>query len=173
MKYVPLWALLVSLLLPVTTRADISLPAIFSDHMVLQQKQPIRVWGWGDKGETVEVSLAGNSVKTEVGEAGRWEVKLPQLDASPKPFTLSVKGKNQIDFNDVLIGEVWLCSGQSNMEWSVAASSNPAAEIAAASYPLIRHVKVPLVQSNVPLENFKGSWQVCSPETAGGFTACG
>lgn len=173
MKYVPLWALLVSLLFPVATRADVSLPAIFSDHMVLQQKQPIRVWGWGEKGENVEVSLAGNSVKTEVSEAGRWEVKLPQLDASPKPFKLIVKGKNQIDFNDVLIGEVWLCSGQSNMEWSVAASSNPAAEIAAANYPLIRHIKVPLVQSNVPLDNFRGSWQVCSPETAGGFTACG
>jgi sialate O-acetylesterase len=174
MKFVYLGALLALLLLsPASVRADVSLPAIFSDHMVLQQKQPIRVWGWGEKGEAVEVSLGESSVKTEVNGAGKWEVKLPQLDASLKPLKLVVKGKNQVEFNDVLIGEVWLCSGQSNMEWSVAASSNAQQEIAAAKYPLIRHVKVPLVQSNVPLDNFKGNWQVCSPETAGGFTACG
>lgn len=173
MKYVQLCALLWVLFSPAALHADVTLPAIFSDHMVLQQKQPIRVWGWGAKGEAVEVSLAGNSVKTEVNDAGKWEVKLPQLDASQKPLKLVVKGNNTLEFNDVLIGEVWLCSGQSNMEWSVAASSNAGAEIAAAKYPLIRHIKVPLVQSNVPLDNFNGSWQVCSPETAAGFTACG
>lgn len=154
-------------------RADVQLPAIFSDHMVLQQKQPIRVWGWGEKGEAVEVSLGKLSGKTTVDAAGKWEVKLSPLDASLDPLTLVVKGKNQIEFKDVLIGEVWLCSGQSNMEWTVASSTNAQEEIANAKYPLIRHIKVPLVQSNVPLDNFKGSWQVCSPETAAGFTACG
>ena len=102
MKFVYLGALLALLLLsPASVRADVSLPAIFSDHMVLQQKQPIRVWGWGEKGEAVEVSLGESSVKTEVNEAGKWEVKLPQLDASLKPLKLVVKGKNQIEFNDV------------------------------------------------------------------------
>ncbi|MFM8215996.1 MAG: sialate O-acetylesterase, partial [Pirellula sp.] len=81
--------------------------------------------------------------------------------------------KNKIEIKDVLVGEVWVCSGQSNMEWSVAASMNPQEEIAAAKYPLIRHIKVPLVPSVVPLENFQSSWQVCSPETAAGFTAFG
>lgn len=165
--------LLISLLSVVTARADVRLPAIFSDHMVLQQKQAIRVWGWGDKGEEVEVLLGKSSVKTVVDEMGKWEVKLPPSDASLEPLKLVVQGKNRVEFSDVLIGEVWLCSGQSNMEWSVAASGNAQPEIAAAKYPLIRHIKVPLVQSNVPLDNFNGSWQVCSPETAAGFTACG
>ncbi len=165
--------LLISLLSAVTARAEVRLPAVFSDHMVLQQKQAIRVWGWGDKSEEVEVSLGKSAVKTVVDDMGKWEVKLPPLEASVEPLKLLVKGKNQIEFKDVLIGEVWLCSGQSNMEWSVAASGNAQQEIAAAKYPLIRHIKVPLVQSNVPLDNFNGSWQVCSPETAAGFTACG
>jgi sialate O-acetylesterase len=154
-------------------QAEISLPAIFSDHMVLQQKQSIRVWGWGEKGEAVKVSLGKATVTTEVNASGRWEVKLPALEASKESLTLVAEGKNKVEFKDVLIGEVWLCSGQSNMEWPVAASSNAQEEIAAAKYPMIRHIKVPLVQSNVPLDNFNGSWQVCSPETAAGFTACG
>lgn len=160
-------------LLVQTSIADIRLPHLFSDHMVLQRDQKIRVWGWGDKGEQVTVRIGENRGVTQVDEQGKWKVELEPMDANKQPQSLHVEGKNKIEIKDVLIGEVWLCSGQSNMEWTVAASLNPQQEIAAANYPLIRHIKVPLVPSNVPLEDFNSNWQACSPDTAGSFTACG
>lgn len=153
--------------------ADVRLPAVFSEHMVLQQQQKIRIWGWADAGESVTVSLAANKQSTKADEAGKWQVTLPPLPASKVPTTISVQGNNTVEIKDVLVGEVWLCSGQSNMEWPVAACTNAQAEIAAAKFPMIRQIKVPLVPSTTPLEDFKSNWQVCSPETAGGFTACG
>lgn len=162
------------LALPTTTlRADVRLPAIFSDHMILQQKHPIRVWGAADVGEDVTIKLGDSTAKTQANDRGRWSVELPARGASKSPITLSVEGKNQILIRDILIGEVWLCSGQSNMEWPVAASTNAQQEIAAGNFPLIRHIKVPLRQSTTPLDNFEASWQLASPETVGGFTACG
>jgi len=95
------------------------------------------------------------------------------MPANKSPSSLIIQGTNRIEIKDILVGEVWVCSGQSNMEWSVAASMNPQEEIAAANHPLIRHIKVPLVPSMIPLENFQSSWQVCSPNTAAGFTAVG
>lgn len=164
---------IVSFALANSVVAEVKLPAVFGDHMVLQQQQKIRVWGWADANESVTVSI-GSSKETALPNAsGRWQVELPPMVASKLPTTITVKGSNTIEIKDVLVGEVWLCSGQSNMEWTVAASANPHEEVAAAKYPLIRHIKVPLVQSNVPLDNFSASWQVCSPETAGNFTACG
>lgn len=153
--------------------ADVRVPSVFSEHMVLQQQQKIRVWGWADTGESVSVTIGKNSANAKPNDSGRWQVELPPMTASKTPTTITIKGKNTIEIKDVLVGEVWLCSGQSNMEWPVAASTNSKQEIADAKYPLIRHIKVPLVQSTVPLDDFKSSWQVCSPETAGGFTACG
>lgn len=152
---------------------DVRLPAVFSDHMVLQQQQPIRVWGWADAGEKIRVSAGSAAVSTQANSDGRWQIELPPMKANKTPMALTVKGNNTLVIQDILVGEVWLCSGQSNMEWPVAASTNAAQEIASANHPLIRHIKVPLVQSTVPLDDFKSSWQVCSPETAGGFTACG
>jgi sialate O-acetylesterase len=154
-------------------QADVRLPAVFSEHMVLQQQQKIRVWGWAESGESVTVTLGGNTQTTKAAENGRWQVELPPMKASKEPTSLLVKGKNAIEVKDILVGEVWLCSGQSNMEWPVAACTRAQEEIASAKYPLIRHIKVPLVQSTTPLDDFKSTWQVCSPETAGGFTACG
>ncbi|MDA1230071.1 MAG: 9-O-acetylesterase [Planctomycetota bacterium] len=162
-----------SLMLTNDTSADVRLPAVFGDHMVLQQQMTIRIWGWADAGESVAVTLGSNTVTAKPDDTGRWQVELPEMTASKQPVKLTVKGKNTLEFHDVLIGEVWLCSGQSNMEWTVGSCTNAAAEIAAAKSPMIRHIKVPLVQSTVPLDDFKSSWQVCSPETAGGFTACG
>ncbi len=153
--------------------ADVKLPAVFSDHMVLQQQIPLRIWGWADADEMVTVSIGANKETVKTPESGRWEVKLPAMTASKTPTSIKVQGKNSVEVTDVLVGEVWLCSGQSNMEWPVAACVNAQEEIAAAQYPLIRHIKVPLVPSTVPLDNFQSAWQVCSPETAGGFTACG
>ena len=164
---------LASLLLFSTARADVRLPSVFSDHMVLQQQQKIRVWGWADARESVAVTLGENTAKATSDDAGRWQVELPPMTASKTPIAFQVQGNNTVEIKDVLVGEVWLCSGQSNMEWTVASCTNAQAEIAAAKLPMIRHIKVPLVASPVPLDDFKSSWQVCSPETVAGFTACG
>ncbi|MCA9136889.1 MAG: 9-O-acetylesterase [Planctomycetales bacterium] len=153
--------------------ADVRLPGFMGDHMVLQQEKPIRIWGWADQGESVEVSLAGKSAIATADQNGRWHVELPAMKADKQPHTMTVKGQNTIVVNDILVGEVWLCSGQSNMEWTVRSSVNSSEEIAAANYPLIRHIKIPRVPSTEPIDDLTAPWQVCSPDTAGDFTACG
>jgi len=156
-----------------TAYADAKLPSIFGDHMVLQRDQKLPVWGWASPGEKVSVQLDSQSAVTATTDAkGDWKVELPPQKAGG-PHTLTVKAKNTVALKDVLIGEVWLCSGQSNMEWVVANSDNPQQEIAAANYPNIRHIKVPKTPASLPQNDFKGDWQVCSPQTAGGFTAAG
>lgn len=157
----------------VSSEADVRLPHVFGDHMVLQQNQKIKVWGWAEPGEEVSVKLGSNVQSTKAIDSGRWEVELPPMKASKVGVELVVEGKNKITVQDVLVGEVWLCSGQSNMEWPVAACTNAQQEIEQANFPLIRHIKVPLVPSTTPLDDFQSNWQICSPATAGGFTACG
>lgn len=152
--------------------ADVRLPHIFGDHMVLQREMPIPVWGWADPGEEVTVDLSGSSVSAVADEAGKWMVKLPAQQAG-EPKTLTVKGKNTITFKDVLLGEVWLCSGQSNMEWPVSRSNDFEKEKAAANYPLIRHIKVPRRPNGFPQDDVDATWAVCSPDTVAGFTAAG
>ena len=154
-------------------RADVKLPKVIASHMVLQQKLPLPIWGTADAGEEVTVSLGDNKASTKAGADGKWSVKLKEMTAGGGPLELVVKGKNEIKLTDILIGEVWVASGQSNMEWSVAASANPQEEIAAAKYPNIRlfHVKkVPAVtpQDEVVLDR---EWSECSPETIGNFSA--
>src|SRR5688500_9936153 len=120
-------------------RADVKLSPLFGDHMVLQQGMTVPVWGMAAAGEQVTVSFGGQSVIATADDSGKWTAKLAALEASAKPAPLTVKGKNTITVNDVLVGEVWVCSGQSNMEWSVNASANPERERAdAANYPLVR-----------------------------------
>lgn len=156
-----------------TVQAEVKVPSFYTDHMVLQRQMPIRLRGWAAKNEKVTVTLGDFSTSTSAGADGKWKVELPAREASSKPTTLKIEGTNTITINDILIGEVWLCSGQSNMEWSVARSANPEKEIAAANYPLIRHVKIGRNPSTVPLDDVDATWQICSPETAGQFTACG
>lgn len=158
--------------LPVAS-ADVSLPTFFSDHMVLQQKIPIRIWGWAEAGEDVAVSIGEHSAETQTDQDGQWEIELPAMTASKRPHTIWIKGNNSIEIQEVLIGEVWLCSGQSNMEWTVRGSSNAEGEIAVADYPMIRHMKAPHTPKITPQHDIKTAWQVCSPATAGNFTACG
>ena len=160
-------------LAPGSTRADVSLNNMFGDHMVLQQGIRNRVWGKADPGETVAVSIAGQSHTTTAGDDGSWEVRLDAITDYGGPHTLTVKGKNQLSFSDVLIGEVWVCSGQSNMQWSVQQANDAKLEIAAAQFPQIRLISVPQVGVQEPQWNFKGSWDVCSPETVPGFSAVG
>ena len=157
-------------------QAEVKLPSVFDDHMVLQQGQKLPIWGWADPGESVTVSVAGQTKKTKAGKDGAWDVHLKPLKASKTPVAFSVKGSNSIEFEDVLVGEVWLCSGQSNMEWRVSQSDNPKEEIAAAKHPLIRHIKIPHRPSATPEKDVtpeRGGWEVCSPETVGNFTAVG
>lgn len=156
-----------------SARADAKLSGIFTDHMVLQRDQKIPVWGWATAGEKVSVQMDDKAAVSATADAGgKWRVELPALPAGG-PHKLTVKANNTVVIDDILMGEVWLCSGQSNMEWIVGGSKNAQAEIAAANFPNIRHIKVPLKPMSYPQDNFVASWQVCTPQTAGGFTAAG
>jgi sialate O-acetylesterase len=154
-------------------RADVSLNNMFGDHMVLQQGIANRVWGRADAGEQVTVTFAGRSKTVAALPDGSWAVQLDPVMDYGGPHTLTVKGRNEITFKDVLIGEVWVCSGQSNMQWSVNQATDADLEKAAAKFPGIRFVSVPQVGTQEPQSNFKGAWQVCSPETVGEFSAVG
>jgi sialate O-acetylesterase len=153
--------------------ADVKLPAIFTSHMVLQQKLANPVWGTAAPGEEVTVSIGDQKLTTKAGDDGKWRVKLAPMDANAKPQTLTVQGKNEVKIEDVLVGEVWICSGQSNMQWEVAQSTNAELEIATAKYPQIRFISVPQVGTQEPQADFKGAWEVCSPATIGKCSAVG
>ncbi len=159
--------------------ADARLPQIFNSHMVLQRNKPIPVWGWADAGEKITVELSGggpaNQTKTvKTGKDGKWMLRLDAAGAGG-PYRLVVKGKkNVLTLDDVWIGEVWICSGQSNMQWPVSASDNAKEEIAAANYPLIREFAVPREISLTPREDLSGGeWKTATPENVGRFTAVG
>ena len=157
----------------VPTQADVRLPHIFGDHMVLQRDLPIPVWGWADPGEEVSVRLgAGEAVSATASDTGKWTVRLPACKAGG-PLELVVRGKNTVKLTDVLVGEVWLCSGQSNMEWNVANSNDFENEKAAANYPKIRHIKIPKLPNGFPQDDVDASWTVCSSDTVGSYTAAG
>jgi sialate O-acetylesterase len=154
-------------------RGDVSLNNMFGDHMVLQQGISNRVWGKADPGEAVTVTFAGQTKTTTAAADGAWAVSLDPVREYGGPHTLTVKGKNEIAFRDVLVGEVWVCSGQSNMQWAVNQANDPDLEKAAARFPQIRFVSVPQVGLQEPQWNFNGAWQVCSPESVGEFSAVG
>lgn len=165
-------ALFVVLSLPLAAQAKVELPNIFGDHMVLQQGQKNRVWGKAANGETVSVTIGQQSHQTKTGADGAWSVELNPLPVGG-PYEMVVKGENEIKFTDILVGEVWICSGQSNMQWSVNASYDPDLEKAAAKFPQIRMVNIPNVGTQEPQWNFNGKWQVCAPDTVGNFSAVG
>ena len=122
--------------------AEVTLPAVIGSHMVLQQGQVIPVWGWDDPETEVTVTFAGQSVSGKTDAQGKWQVHLAALTAGG-PHQMVIQGTNQVTLGGVLVGEVWLCSGQSNMEWTVRQSLNPEKEIAAGTHPRIRHIKIP------------------------------
>ncbi|EMI21833.1 sialic acid-specific 9-O-acetylesterase [Rhodopirellula maiorica SM1] len=158
-------------LLPVSLGyADVSLPAIFSDHMVLQQETEVPVWGWAEPGEEVKVAINGQTKTTQTGDDGSWSIKLDSLKPG-EPTTIKVSGKNEITIEDVLIGEVWLGSGQSNMAMTVNRANDFAGEQKKAALPTIRMFKENSGSSATPEKVGNGEWQVCSSETVGGFSA--
>ncbi len=166
-----LYSVLILLFLFVGAYANVSMPRIFGSDMVLQRNKQIPVWGWAKPGETVVVSLNKQKKTAKADKSGNWMVKLAPENAGG-PFSLTVKGNNTITFSNVLIGEVWVCSGQSNMEWPLSVSNNAAQEIADANYPQIRHFEVSKAASSVPLKDVRGvSWKVANPQNAGSFSA--
>ena len=152
-----------------STWAEVRLPALFGDHMVVQSGVPIHVWGWADPGEVVQVDFLGQQASTTASETGRWETYLDPAGAGG-PHTLEVRGGNRIIIEDIHVGEVWVASGQSNMVWPLRRSRNAEEEIASAEYPGIRYFKVELATSDSPQEDVRGRWLAISPETAAEFS---
>jgi sialate O-acetylesterase len=153
-------------------RGDVNVPPIFSSHMVLQRDQKDRVWGWAEPDEEITVKIASQSHATKADRSGSWQIVLDSISAGG-PYTLSIQGKNTLLLDDVLVGEVWVCSGQSNMQWSVAAAKDSDLELAAANYPGIRLITVPNFGTQEPQRDFRGQWRPCQRGTAAGFSAIG
>lgn len=153
------------------TAAPLSLPSLFTDHMVLQRNSDVSVWGWGNASSTVNVVGSWNpadTVSATINDCGRWNVALPTSGAGG-PYTIDIFYHGQpsttISIKDVMLGEVWLCSGQSNMEWTPGNGiNNSDDEIAAAQYPKMRFFSIPKYGSDTPQDNCLAKWEICSPE---------
>jgi sialate O-acetylesterase len=157
----------------VPVRADVKLPNIFSSHLVLQQQQKNKVWGLADAGEAVTVTIGDQTHQATAEANGAWSVWLNPLQPD-EPLVLAVKGKNTITLDDVLVGEVWICSGQSNMQWNVGWATDPDLEKLTAKHPKLRMINFPHVGSQEPKWTHDDcKWMVCTPETVTGFSAVG
>jgi sialate O-acetylesterase len=154
-----------------SAQAEVKLAALFSDHLVLQSGKPVPVWGWASPGEEVTVTVAGQSKSAKAGDDGKWMVKLDALKESSEPTTLTARGSNTVKAKDVLIGEVWLGSGQSNMALTVNRAKDFEKEKAASDLPEIRMFVVGGLATPEAAQDCTGTWKVCSPETVGGFSA--
>jgi len=155
--------------------ADVKLPAVLSDNMVIQQDKPIPVWGWADPGEAITVTLEGQKVTGTADDKGNFLVKLNPIKAAAdaKPIEMTVAGKNSITIKNILAGEVWVCSGQSNMGYTFSAAHNASVEGPKADKPTIRLFKVPLKTALTPQKDVQGKWELCTPESVKNFTAVG
>jgi len=158
------------LLSAIPLAADVKLSALFSDNMVLQQGIKVPVWGWADEGEKVEVTFANRTVST-VARDGKWKVELPELKSSTTPQVFTVTGRNRLELKEVLVGEVWIASGQSNMEWGMRSSYQPSNDIARATNPNIRLFTVPKLKANEAVGDTKSKWEQCGPATVANFSA--
>jgi sialate O-acetylesterase len=159
------------------------MPAIFGDHMVLQQEKKIPVWGWADAGEAVTVTLGDHTAKATADANGKWRADLDPVKTTSAPMSLTVAGKNSLTFDDVLVGDVWICSGQSNMEFdlggdmlghhSFGGAANAATAVPAANDPQLRLFLVKKKIALQPEQDVVGKWEVCTPESASLFSAVG
>jgi sialate O-acetylesterase len=159
-------------MMALTTKAAIKLPQLVSSHMVLQRNKPINIWGWANAGENISITFAGNIYNIKANADGKWRVKLPAMLAGG-PFEMVLKGTNQLKLNDILIGDVWLCSGQSNMEFPLSIAKNADEEVSKANYPDIRLYTVNKNIGFAPAEDTQGQWSACNSETARNFSAIG
>lgn len=163
---------LLFLFLGTATRATIKLPALVGNNMVLQRDKPVKLWGYGKTGEKVSITFAGKTATSSVESNGKWHLVLPKMSAGG-PYTMLIKGDNEITLSNILIGDIWVCSGQSNMEFNLHEAINAAQEIKNADYPKIRLFSI---QKQICLnaqEDTKGNWVTCTPETAQYFSAIG
>ena len=154
-----------------STRADVRLPALFSDGMVLQQGVKVPIWGWAEDGEAVTVEFLGQKVSATAKD-GKWKATLESLKAGG-PHEMKIAGKNSISLKNVLVGEVWVCGGQSNMALAAQSVENAEEEIAKSANPMIRLFKVAQQAADEPQSDVKAQWQECGPQTVGAFSAAG
>src|SRR5215813_2702936 len=164
--------LFIVLLCAAAARAEIHLPAIIGDNMVLQQDTKVRIWGTANANERITVSFNNRSANAVADSQGRWQVWLGPFKAGG-PFELTVKGDKTITIKNVLVGEVWLCSGQSNMEWPLINTFNGTDTVAQANFPQIRLFTVEKHTSTTPLNDVEGHWVVTTPDEAAHFSAVG
>lgn len=154
-------------------RADVRLPKLFTDNMMLQRNRPIRVWGWAAPGETVRVALAGTSAAAKADLKGEWNVELPALQQG-EALELVVSGQNEIVLKNIIVGDVWLCSGQSNMEIELRTAQDADQDIRRANLPKIRRLRFRHAYSGKQEQDIAAaSWEVCSPQSASEFTGVG
>jgi len=152
-------------------QASVRLPAVISNNMVLQKDIPLPIWGWADAGEEVTVQLGDDVAKATADAAGKWKVTLKAIQVAGGPLEMTVKGKNELKVSNILVGEVWAGSGQSNMQWNVAQSLNAPQEIANAKFPKIRLFIIPLVPAGTPSDSVAAQWVECSPQTVAAASA--
>ncbi len=177
--WLPLALLVSAMICPIQARADVKLATLFSNHMVLQRDQPVPVWGWAEPGEAVTVTFAGQKKSAAADAVGKWMVRLGKLRVNPVPQTLTVTGKNTLTVTDVLVGDVWVCSGQSNMTYRLGYDKDYyAAEIAAANDPGLRCFLVDFHDAPAPDDQLQPSgyqiWQPADPDSvAHAFPAVG
>lgn len=165
--------LALSLLIPNLLLAELKIPAIIADHMVLQQKQANPIWGWDAPGTEVTVTFGDQVKKAKASDDGKWTVKLDPVDANADPATLKIDGSSSRVIKDVLVGEVWMCSGQSNMGWTVMGDWKWQVESLASNHPNLRLITVPRVGTQELQNDFKGEWKAATPETVKTFSAVG
>ena len=158
----PLLALVLGIAWPAF--GEVRLPKVFGSHMVLQQGKPLVFWGWAQPNEKITVKLNNETRETTANEKGEWKMTLPAMSAGG-PYEVTVSGSNTVRFEDVMVGEVWLCSGQSNMEMGIGAVQNAKEEIAKANYPGIRLLKVAKSWTPEPQSDIGGEWKLCTPQT--------
>jgi len=157
---------------PRGARADVCLPAILSEHMVLQKTAKVPIWGKADPGEKITVTLDGQRATATAGAGGRWMTSLDLAKSGPGPFEMTVEGKNRLMISDVLVGEVWVAAGQSNMKWALGTQTIGAEkEIAQSANPQFRQFRVAKVESDTPKEEALGQWVVATPQTTPEFSA--
>ncbi|MEM8678643.1 MAG: sialate O-acetylesterase [Planctomycetota bacterium] len=152
--------------------AELRVSSIFGDHMVLQRDVPVHVWGWTQPNQSVTVAIAGQEVQGTADAEGRFDVTLPPMKAGG-PYELTLQADESRTFRDVLVGEVWLCSGQSNMQWSLSQARNARLEAMTANYPNIRLITLPQVGVQQPQRDFEGQWVACDPSSVAAFSAVG
>lgn len=167
------YLLFIALMFSLNSMANVRLPKLFADDMVLQRNHLIPIWGWADANEKIEIRFNKQLKSTKADKNGKWIIRLNAENAGG-PYELSIKGKNHLVLKNVLVGEVWICSGQSNMEFTVNEAMNAEKEINDAEYPFIRHFKVERDVSSLPKDDVKsGKWEVSTKTTVGNFTAVG